>query len=162
MEEEVKERRKTFAAAHRSDKDRQACTSASGHSSSVSAKAKAEAWQATCSSLSLSPKSVFFFLRFAAGFSSSSSSSPNFLNYFFPGRWHQSVPTTSDFTFLFLSQRPCRVEPEAFCGSFSELCVLRSIIRLSALPFLPLNFSQLPKTFTCPLPLAQTKLFIPC
>ena len=49
VEEAVGERRKAFAAAHRSDEDRQAYISASRRASSVIA--KAEAWQTTCSSL---------------------------------------------------------------------------------------------------------------
>ena len=82
MEEAVSERRKTFAAAHRSDEDRQACISASRCVLSVIAKAKAEAWQTTCSSLSprSNPKSVHSLLRSIAGSPSSSSSSPNFPN----------------------------------------------------------------------------------
>ena len=73
MEEAVSERRKAFAAAHRSDEDRQAYISASRRASLVIAKAKAEAWQATCSSLSprSNPKSVHSLLRSIAG-------SPNF------------------------------------------------------------------------------------
>ena len=55
VEGTVSERRKAFAAAHRSDEDRQAYISTSRRASSVIAKAKAEAWQTTCSSLS--PKS---------------------------------------------------------------------------------------------------------
>ena len=51
--------------------------------SSVIAKAKPEAWQTTCSSLS--PKSVHSLLLSIAGSSSSSSSSPNFPNCFSPG-----------------------------------------------------------------------------
>ena len=51
VEEAVSERRKAFAAAHRSDEDRQAYISASRRASSVIAKAKAELWQTTCSSL---------------------------------------------------------------------------------------------------------------
>ena len=43
VKEAVSERRKAFAAAHRSDKDRQAYISASRHASFVIAKAKAEA-----------------------------------------------------------------------------------------------------------------------
>ena len=78
MEGAVSERRKAFAAAHRSDEDRQTYISAFRRASSVIAKAKAEAeaWQATCSSLSLksNPKSVYSLLRFADG------SSPNFPN----------------------------------------------------------------------------------
>ena len=50
VEQAVSERRKAFAAAHRSDEDRQAYISASRRASSVIAKAKAEAWQTTCSS----------------------------------------------------------------------------------------------------------------
>ena len=78
VESAVSERRKAFAAAHRSDEDRQAYISASRRASSVIAKAKAEAWQTTCSSLS--PKSVHSLLRSIAASSSSSSSSPNFPN----------------------------------------------------------------------------------
>ena len=52
VDEAVSERRKAFATAHRSDEDRQAYISACPHASSVIAKAKAEAWQATCCSLS--------------------------------------------------------------------------------------------------------------
>ena len=82
VEEAVSERRKDFAAAHRSDEDRQAYVSASRRASSIIAKAKAEAWQTTCSSLSpkSNPKSVHSLLRSIAGSSCSSSSSPNFPN----------------------------------------------------------------------------------
>ena len=60
VEQAVGERRKAFAAAHRSDEDRQAYISASRRASSVIANAKAETWQTTCSSLSpkFNPKSV--------------------------------------------------------------------------------------------------------
>ena len=80
VEEAVSERRKAFAAAHRSDEDRQAYIFASRRASSVIAKAKAETWQTTCSSLSpkSNPKSVHSLLRSIAGSPSSSSSSPNF------------------------------------------------------------------------------------
>ena len=79
MEQAVSERRKAFAAAHRSDEDRQAYISASRRAASVIAKAKAEAWQTTCSSLSpkSNPKSVYSFLRSIAGSPSSSPNSPN-------------------------------------------------------------------------------------
>ena len=82
VEQAVSDRRKAFAAAHRSDEDRQAYISASRRASSVIAKAKAEAWQTTCSSLSprSNPKSAYSLLRSIAGFPSSSSSSPNFPN----------------------------------------------------------------------------------
>ena len=82
MEQAVSERRKAFAAAHRSDEDRQAYISASRRASSVIAKAMAEAWQMTCTSLSprSNLKSVHSLLRSIAGSPSSSSSFPNFPN----------------------------------------------------------------------------------
>ena len=78
VESAVSEKRKAFAAAHRSDEDRQAYISASRRASSVIAKAKAEPWQTTCSSLS--PKPVHSLFRYIAGSPSSSSFSPNFPN----------------------------------------------------------------------------------
>ena len=82
MEGVVRERRRAFAAAHRGDEDRQAYICAFRRASSVIAKAKTEAWQTTCSSLSpkSNPKSVHSLLRSIAGSSFSSSSSPNFPN----------------------------------------------------------------------------------
>ena len=82
VEAAVSERCKAFAAAHRSDEDCQVYISASRCASSVIAKAKAEAWQTTCSSFSpkYNPKSVHSLLHSVAGFSFSSSSSPNFPN----------------------------------------------------------------------------------
>ena len=79
VEGAVSERRKAFAAAHRKDQDRKAYISASRRASSVIAKAKAEAWQTTCSSLSpkSNSKSVYFLLRSIA---SSFSFSPSFPN----------------------------------------------------------------------------------
>ena len=80
VESAVSERRKAFAAAHRSDEDRQAYISASRRASSVIAKAKAEALQTTSSSLSpkSNPKSVHSLFCYITG---SPSSSPNFPNY---------------------------------------------------------------------------------
>ena len=82
MEDAVSERRKAFTAAHRSDEDRHAYISASRRASSDIAKAKAEAWQTTRSSLSpkSNPKTVYSLLRSIAGSPSSSSSPPNFPN----------------------------------------------------------------------------------
>ena len=82
VKQAVCERRKAFAAAHRSDEDRQAYISASRRASSVIPKAKAEAWQTTCSSLSprSNPKSVHSLLRSIAGSPSSSSFFPDFPN----------------------------------------------------------------------------------
>ena len=69
MEGAVSEKHKVFVAAHRSDEDRQVYICASRRASSVSAKAKAEAWQATCPSLSpkSNAKSVHSLLRSVAG-----------------------------------------------------------------------------------------------
>ena len=80
VEEAVSETRKAFAAAHKSDEDRQVDISTSRRVSSVIAKAGAR--QTTCSSLSprSNPKSVHSLLRSIAGSPSSSSSSPNFPN----------------------------------------------------------------------------------
>ena len=99
VEQAVGERCKAFAAAHRSDEDRQAYISASRCASSVIAKAKAEAWQTTCSSLSprSNPKSVHFILRSIAGSPSSSSSSPSFLAFLtvlLPGNRLRFMPLT--------------------------------------------------------------------
>ena len=74
----------------------------------------------------------------------------------------RSMPLTLDRTFPFLSQRPCVAEPEATSLSFAEPRVLRSLTRPFALLSLSLNFLRLPPTSPPPLPLAQTKLPIPC
>ena len=82
----ISERRKAFAAAHRSDEDHQAYISASQRASSVIAKAKAETWQTTCSSLSpkSNPKSVHSLFCSIVGIPSLSSFSPNFPYCSFP------------------------------------------------------------------------------
>ena len=88
VEEAVSEKRKAFAAAHGSDKDRQAYNTASLDVLSVVAKDKAEAWQATCSSFfpKSNSKSVHALLRFVAEYSSLSSSSLISSSVFLPGR----------------------------------------------------------------------------
>ena len=70
----VSKRCKAFASSHRSDEDCQAYISASWHASSVIVKAKTEAWQTTCSSLSpgSGPKFVHSLLRSIADSPSSS------------------------------------------------------------------------------------------
>ena len=76
VEGAVSERRKAFAAPHRSDQDRQAFITASRRASSVIA--KAEAWETTCFSLSpkSNPRTVYSLLCSIAG----SPSSYNFPN----------------------------------------------------------------------------------
>ena len=85
-----------------------------------------------------------------------------FLTVLFPGDRLQSMPLTWGLTFPFLSQRPCIAEPEATLLSSAEPCALWSLTRLFALLSLPQNFLRLPPTSPHPLPLAQTKLPIPC
>ena len=157
MEQAVSERRKAFAAAHRSDEDRQASISVSRRASSVIAKAKAEAWQTTCFSLSpkSNPKSIHSLLRSIAGSSSSSSSSPNFPN--------SSSPRESASVYAaYLRSHFSISQPEATSLSSAEPRALWSLTRPFALLSLLLNFMRLPPTFPHPLPLAQTKLPIQC
>ena len=135
VESAVNERRKAYAVVHRSDEDCQAYISTSRRASSVIAKAKAEIWETTCSSLSSksNPKSLHSLLRSIAG---SSSSSPNFFNCSFPRqstsvyaaylRSHFSVsqPKTLDSrTNDYLSElrrATCPVESQSsFCSPFS-------------------------------------------
>ena len=121
MEDAASGKRKAFAAAHRSDEDRQAYISASRRASSIIAKAKADAWQTTCSSLSprSNPKSVHSLLRSIAGSPFSSSSSPNFPNCSSP-RISASVYAAYLRSHFSVSQ------PKALCsrarGWLSELC----------------------------------------
>ena len=164
VKEAISERRKVFAAAYRNDEDRQAYISASCRASSVIAKAKAETWQATCSSLlpKSSPKFVHSLLRSVAGSSSSSSSSSNFFNC---SSSRESASVFADYlrSHFFVSQ-PKAMRSRAR-GYLSELhratCPVKSHLSFCSL-FSPLNFLRLLLTYSCPLPLAQTKLPIPC
>ena len=133
---------------------------ASGHVSFVIAKAKAEASQATCSSLSpnSNPKSVYSLLRYVAGSSYSSSSSPNFPNCSSP---RESASVFADYLrsrFSVSQQKACLAEPETTFSISTEPRALRSLIPLSP----TLNFFRLPQTSPNALPLAQTKLPILC
>ena len=152
MEEAVSERRKAFAAAHRSDEDRQAYISASRRASSVIA--KTEAWQTTCSSLSprSNPKSVHSLLRSIAG---SSSSSPNFPNCSSP---RESASIYAAYLIFHFSVS----QPEATSLSSAEPRARRRLTRPFALLSHLLNFLRLPPISPRRPPLAQTKLPIPC
>ena len=154
MEETVSERIKSFTPAHRDDEDRQAYISASRHASSVINKVKAEAWQATCSSLSLqsNPKPVYslsFVLSLALlVFNFSNCSSTTKLASIFADYLR------SHFSVSFPKVSCCRAR-----GYPSELrratCPEES--HSSSIPhYPPLNFLQLPQTSLYPLPLAQT------
>ena len=164
VEKAVSERRKAFAGARRSDKDRQVYISASRRASSVIAKAKTEAWQTTCSSLSpkSNRKSVHSLLRSIAGSPSSSSPPLTFLTVLLPRNRLRSMPLTWDLTFPFLSQRPCAAEPEATSLSSDEPRARKSLTRPFALLSHLLNFLRLTPTSPRIPPLVQTKLPIPC
>ena len=164
VESAVSERRKAFPAAHRSDGDRQAYISAFRRTSSAIAKAKAKAWQTTCSSLlpKSNPKSVHSLLRSVAGSPSSSSSSPNFPNCSFP---RESASVYAAYMRSHFSVSQPKVLRSKARGYLSEFCratppeeSYSSFCSLS----LPLNFLRLPPTSPRPLSLAQTKLPIPC
>ena len=97
VEQAVSERRKAFAAAHRSNRDRQAYIFASRCASSVMTKTKTEAWQTTCSSLShlnLTLHLYTFSFALLLAHLSSSSSFPNFPNCSSPRNWLQSMLLT--------------------------------------------------------------------
>ena len=135
MEEAVSERRKAFAAAHRSDEDRQAYISASRRASSVIAKAKAEAWQTTCTSLlpKSNPKSVHSLLRSIAGSPSSFPNFPNcsspresalvyaaYLRSRFPVSRPKALRSTARGYLTELRRATCSVESHSsFCSPFS-------------------------------------------
>ena len=151
------ERRKAFAAAQRSDEDRQAYISACRRASSVIAKAKTEAWQTTCSSLSSKSNPQLYTLFFTLSLALFPRvlpllTSPTVL---LPGNRLRSLPITGDTTIPFLSQRPCVAEPEATFPSSAEPRSRRSLTRLSALLSPRMNFLRLPPTFPRPLPLGQ-------
>ena len=139
MEGEVSERRKAFAAAHRSDENRQIYISASRRASSVIAKAKAEAWQTTCSSLSSrsNPKAVYSLLHYIAGSPSSSSSFPNFPNCSSP-RESASVYVVYLRPHFSVSQpKALRSRARDYLTELAEPRALWSLTRLFCLPFSP-------------------------
>ena len=129
-----------------------------------SPKSKAEAWQATCSSLSRksNPKSVYSLLRSVAGFFPHLPPILTAPTVPLPGSQLRSSPITRDPTFPFLSQKLCVAELEATFPSSTKPSAKRSLTRPSAHPSPPLNFFQLPPTSPLPLELTQTKLPIPC
>ena len=132
MESAVSERRKAFAAAHRSDEDRQVYISASSRASQSSPRLRHGRRLA-----------LFFHLNLYTLFALSLArlpplpTSPTVL---LPGNRLRSMPLTRDPIFLFLSQRLCVAEPEATSLSSAEPRSLRSLTRPFALLFLLLNF----------------------
>ena len=158
------ERRKAFAAAHRSDEDRQVYITDFRRASSVIAKAKTEAWQTTFSSLLLNLTLNLYTLSFALSLALLPRLPPLLISQtvLLPGNRLRSMPLTCDPTFPFLSQRPSAAEPEATSLSSAETRAWRSLTRPFALLSHLLNFMRLPPTSTRPPPLVQTKLTIPC
>ena len=96
VKEAVSERRKIFASAHINDEDCQAYVFAHRRASHVIVKAKAEAWQATCFSLSpkLNSKSVHSLLVLLLAFLSHLPSLLTSLTVPLPKSWLRSSPTT--------------------------------------------------------------------
>ena len=165
-EEAVSERRKAFAATHRrSDEDRQAYISASRRVSSVTAKAKAEALQTTCSSLlpKYNPKSVHSLLRSIAGSPSSSSSSSNFPSCSSPRELASVYAAYLRSHFSVSQPKALRSRVRGYLSELRRAtCLEKSHLSVCAFPSFQLNILQLPSTSPRPLPLAQTKLPIPC
>ena len=161
VEGAVGERRRAFANAHRSDKDRQAYIFASRRALSVIAKAKAKAWQTTCSSLSpkSNPKSVHSLLYYIAG---TPSWSPNFPNCSSPRELASVCAAYLRSHFSVSQPKALRSRARGYVSELQRATCLKSLTRPFALLSLSLNFLRLPPTFPRPLPLAQTKLPIPC
>ena len=141
MEEAVIERRKAFAAAHRSDEDRQAYISASRRAWSVIDKAEAEAWQRTCSFLSPESnlKSAYSGLGSVAGSSSSFSSCPrkstsvyaDFLRSHFPVFQSKALRIRVRSYFSELRQATFPEESQSFfCSPFSPAEFLEAVSNL--------------------------------
>ena len=153
----VSKRRKAFAAAHRSDEDRQAYITASRRASSVIAKAKTEAWQTTCSSLS--PKSVDSPVRSIAGSPSSFSSAPNFPNCSSP--WESaSVYAAYLISYFSVSQlKALRSRAGDYLSEVRRATCSEEFYSSFCCPF---SLAEFHAAASCPLPLAQTKLPIPC
>ena len=151
VESAVNGKRKAFAAAHRSDEDRQAYISASRQSSP-------RPWLRH----GRRPALLFYLNLYTLFFVISLTILPRLLTVLLPGNRLRSMPIIWDPTFSFLSQRTCVAELETTFLSSAEPRARRSLTRPSAFLSLPLNFLLLPPIFPPPLPLAQTKLPISC
>ena len=164
VEGAISERCKAFAAAHRSNEDRQAYISASRRASSVIARPRLKHGRRLALLFHLNLTLNLYTLFFALSLALLPRAPPllTSLTVLHPGNRFRSTPLTCDLTFPFLSQRLCVAEPEATSLSSAEPRVRRSLTRPFALLSLPLNFLRLPPTSTRPPPLVQTKLPIPC
>ena len=160
----VSEGRKAFAAAHRSDEDRQAYISAFRHASSVIAKAKAEAWQTTCSSLSSksNTKTVHYLLHSIAGSPSSSSSSPNLHNCSSPRESASVYAAYLRSNFSVSQPKALRSRARGYLSELRQATYSEESHSSFCSPSFSTEFLALPPTSPPPLPLAQKKLPIPC
>ena len=156
----VSERRKGFAAAHRSDKDCQAYISASRRASSVIVKAKAEAWQTTCSSLSpkSNPKTVFSLLPSIAG---SPSSSPNFPNCSSPRESASVHAAYLRSHFSICQPKALRSRERRYLSELRRTACIEESHSSLCSPFYPTEFLAAASNLSPPLPLAQTNSTIP-
>ena len=131
----VSERRKAFAAAHRSDEDRQAYISASRQSSPRPRLRHGRRPDLLFHrNLTLNLCALFFAL--SLGLLPLLIS----LTVLLTGNRLRSMPLTCDPTFPFLSQRPCVAEPEATSLNSAEPRALRSLTCPFAFLSLLLNF----------------------
>ena len=160
----VSERRKPFAAAHRSDEDHQAFISASRRTSSVIAKAKTEAWQTTSSSFlpkSIS-KSVHSLLHSIADSPCLSSSFPNFPNCS-SFRELASVYTASMRSYFSVSQlKTLRSRARGYLSELRRAIFPEESHSSFCSPFSSAQLLAAATTFPSSLPLAQTKSPILC
>ena len=104
------------------------------------------------------PKAVYSLFRSVTGYSSSSSSSPNFPNCFSP---RESALVFADYLrphFFVTQPNALRCRASGYFSELAEPRALWSLTRPFALLSLPLKFLRLPPTSSRPLPLAQTKL----
>ena len=176
ISEAVANRRKAFATAHRSEQDRQAYIAISRYTSTVIRKAKTEAWQRTCSSLSpkTRPSAVFSLLRSIAGKSSSPTDIPNFPGAISPVdcanqlsnhlKSHFSQPTPKvarggeSFFMNTVRHSQCNSCHETLCSNFSHQELSNALSQLSSstasgpdmVPYpLLTHFPRLVGTFFC-------------
>ena len=149
----VAARRNAFAKAHRSEAHRQAYLSASRFASATIAKAKTEARQQTCFSLSprTRPRAVFSLLRYISGTPKSSTSDPSF-----PG-----TLLLSNLTSLVLRPRSAAAGAAVSVMSCVPPAAILHFILRSALPFLCQSFLMISPTSLPPPPGVPTAFPIP-
>ena len=162
MKSAVSERRKAFAAAHRNDENRLRLTSPlldTPCQSSPKPRLRYGRRFALLFHLNLTLNLITLFFAPSLAHLPPLLTSPTVL---LTSNRLRSSPLTKHPTFPFPSKRPCVAEPEATSLSSVEPRALTSLALPSALFSPLLNFLWLTSTSPHPLPLAQTKLPIPC